>query len=64
MSLDGETVLVQLVYVFHKTKGAKKEFQGGGSTTTPLLRALLDWKRERQSRQDLPFEEAITQGKH
>lgn len=30
--------------------------------TTPLLRALLDWKREQQSRQDLPFEEAITQG--
>lgn len=30
--------------------------------TTPLLRALLDWKREQQNRQDLPFEEAITQG--
>lgn len=54
--------LVKLVCVFHKTKAAKEEFQGGGSTTTPLLRALLDWKREQQSRQDLPFEEAITQG--
>lgn len=54
--------LVKLVCVFHKTKAATEEFQGGGSTTAPLLRALLDWKRERQSREDLPFEEAITQG--
>lgn len=54
--------LVKLVCVFHKTKAAKEEFQGGGSTTTPLLRALLDWRREQQSRQDLPSEEAITQG--